>query len=70
MGKQFTETFKTITCQNGCKNLYFEGIEDSVRNKIKRTKVNYQIQHWINNYSRKIIGGLSANILEQKHIAA
>jgi hypothetical protein len=39
MGKLFTETFKTITCDNGCENLDFEGIENSVRNKGKRTKV-------------------------------
>jgi IS30 family transposase len=103
MGKLFTETFKTITCDNGCENLDFEGIENSVRNKGKRTKVYYahpysswergtnentnkmirrfvpkgvdislfsnkqimQIQHWINNYPRRILGGLSANMIEQ-----
>jgi IS30 family transposase len=108
MGKMFTETFKTITCDNGCENLDFEGIENSVRNKKKRTKVYYahpysswergtneninkmirrfvpkgvdistfsnkqimQIQHWINNYPRRIFGGLSANMLENKRIAA
>ena len=106
LGKQFTETFKTITCDNGCENLDFEGIQNSVRNKGKRTKVYYahpfsswergtnentnkiirrfipkgidistfagkkimQIQHWINNYPRKILGGLSANMVEQKFI--
>lgn len=108
MGKLFTETFKTITCDNGCENLDFEGIENSVRNKGKRTKVYYahpysswergtnentnriirrfvpkgvdislfpkkqimQIQHWINNYPRRILGGLSANMLEQNCISA
>ena len=108
MGKLFTETFKTITCDNGCENLDFEGIENSVRNKRKRTKVYYahpysswergtnentnkmirrfvpkgidisifsykqikQIQHWINNYPRKILGGLSANMMEEKSISA
>jgi IS30 family transposase len=108
MGNLFTETFKTITCDNGCENLDFEGIENSVRNKEKRTKVYYahpysswergtneninkmirrfipkgtdistfsnkqimQIQHWINNYPRRILGGLSANMIEQKHVAA
>lgn len=33
IGKSFAETFKTITCDNGCGNLDFEGIETSVRNK-------------------------------------
>jgi IS30 family transposase len=108
MGKLFIETFKTITCDNGCENLDFEGIENSVRNKRKRTKVYYahpysswergtnentnkmirrfipkgidisifsckqikQIQHWINNYPRKILGGLSANMMEEKSISA
>jgi len=108
MGKLFAETFKTITCDNGCENLDFEGIENSGRNKKKRTKVYYahpysswergtneninkmirrfvpkgvdistfcnkeimQIQHWINNYPRRIFGGLSANMLEKKRIAA
>lgn len=41
MGMLFSETFKTITCDNGCENLDFEGIENSVRNKRKRTKVYY-----------------------------
>lgn len=107
-GKQFAEIFKTITCDNGCENLDFEGIENSVMNKGKRTKVYYahpysswergtnentnriirrfipkgvdisaysvkqimQIQHWINNYPRRILGGLSANMLEQNRISA
>ncbi|MGH4138408.1 MAG: IS30 family transposase, partial [Clostridium sp.] len=25
-----------------------------------------QIQHWINNYPRRIFGGISANMMEQK----
>jgi len=29
-----------------------------------------QIQHWINNYPRKILGGLSANMMEQKLLVA
>jgi len=108
MGKLFVKTFKTITCDNGCENLDFEGIERSIRNKKKRTKVYYahpysswergtneninkmirrfipkgvdistfsdkqimQIQHWINNYPRKILGGLSANMMEQKLLVA
>jgi len=41
MGTLFSDTFKTITCDNGCENLDFEGIENSVRNKGKRTKVYY-----------------------------
>jgi len=106
MGMLFSKTFKTITCDNGCENLDFEGIENSVRNKRKRTKVYYahpysswergtneninkmirrfipkgvdisafskkqiiQIQHWINNYPRRIFNGLSANMMEQKTI--
>lgn len=106
MGMLFSETFKTITCDNGCENLDFEGIENSVRNKRKRTKVYYahpysswergtneninkmirrfipkgldisvfsgkqimQIQHWINNYPRRIFNGLSSNMMEQKTI--
>ena len=108
MGKSFSETFKTITCDNGCENLDFEGIEKSVRSKKERTKVYYahpysawergtnentnkvirrfipkgvdisvfsnkqikNIQHWINNYPRRILGGFSANIAEQKLAAA
>jgi IS30 family transposase len=108
MGKLFSETFKTITCDNGCENLDFKGIENSVRNKKKRTKVYYahpysswergtnentnkmirrfvpkgvdislfsskqimQIQHWINNYPRRILGGLSANMIAQNCIPA
>jgi IS30 family transposase len=106
MGMLFSETFKTITCDNGCENLDFEGIENSIRNKGKRTKVYYahpysswergtneninkmirrfipkgvdilaftknqimQIQHWINNYPRRIFNGLSANMVENKTI--
>lgn len=102
--KKFRETFKTITCDNGCENLDFEGIERSVLTKSKRTKVYYahpysawergsnenanklirrfipkgldisefsherikMIEHWINNYPRKIFGGLSSNILIQR----
>lgn len=108
IGTSFSKTFKTITCDNGCENLDFEGIENSIRNKGKRTKVYYahpfsswergtneninkmirrfipkgvdisafsvkqimQIQHWINNYPRRILGGLSANMIEQRAINA
>lgn len=107
-GKAFSEIFKAITCDNGCENLNFEGIENSVRDKEKRTKVYYahpycawergtneninktirrfipkgvdismfsdkeikQIQHWINNYPRRVLDGLSANMAERKIIAA
>lgn len=41
MKKTFSITFKTITCDNGCENLDFEGIEISVLNKRSRTKVFY-----------------------------
>ncbi len=107
-GKKFAVMFKTITCDNGCENLDFEGIERSFISKGKRTKVYYAhpfsswergtneninkmirrfipkgtdiseysnkeimyIQHWINNYPRKILGGLSANMLEEKLMVA
>ena len=99
--KRFRETFKTITCDNGCENLDFEGIERSVLTKSKRTKVYYahpysawergsnenanklirrfilkgadigkfsherikMIEHWINNYPRRSLNGLSSNRL-------
>ena len=38
---RFKEIFKTITCDNGCENLDFEGIERSVFTGEKRTKVYY-----------------------------
>jgi IS30 family transposase len=107
-GSTFRILFKTITCDNGCENLDFDGIERSIRTKGKRTKVYYahpysswergtnenlnkmirrfipkgmdisnftgkqimQIQHWINNYPRKILGGLSANMMEQRLLVA
>jgi transposase, IS30 family len=107
-GSSFRKTFKTITCDNGCENLDFDGIEKSIRNREKRTKVYYahpysswergtnenlnkmirrfipkgvdisnftekqimQIQHWINNYPRKILSGLSANMMEQRLLVA
>ena len=97
--KQFRETFKTITCDNGTEFLDFENAEKSVLTKIPRTKVYFchpysswergtneninkmirrfipkgaimedyskeqvqQIQAWINNYPRKILGGISSN---------
>ena len=102
--KKFRETFKTITCDNGCENLDFEGIEKSVFTKKKRTEVYYAhpysawergtnenanklirrfipkgvdigefsherikiIEHWINNYPRRIFGGMSSNMLTEK----
>ena len=102
--KKFRETFKTITCDNGCENLDFEGIEKSVFTKKKRTEVYYahpysawergtnenanklirrfipkgadigkfthekikMIEHWINNYPRRILNGLSSNMLTEK----
>ena len=108
LGSRFSEKFKTITCDNGCENLDFKGIEESIRNKGTRTKVYYahpfsawergtneninrmirrfvpkgcdiaafgnkeilRIQHWINNYPRRILGGLSANMAVQKYFAA
>ena len=106
--KKFAKKFKTITCDNGCENLDFEGIEKSVNNKKPRTKVYYahpysswergtneninkmirrfipkgidisffsdeeirRIEHWINNYPRRILCGLSANMAVQKYFAA
>lgn len=97
--KRFMEMFKTVTCDNGCENLDFEGIEKSVLRKRKRTKVYYAhpysawergtnenanklirrfipkgadigkfsekeiriIEHWINNYPRRSLNGLSTN---------
>lgn len=102
--KKFRETFKTITCDNGCENLDFEGIERSALIKKKRTKVYYahpysawergtnenanklirrfipkgtdigefsrerikMIEHWINNYPRRILNGSSSNMLIKK----
>lgn len=99
--KKFRETFKTITCDNGCENLDFEGIERSVLTKQPRTKVYYahpysawergtnentnklirrfipkgadisqfsherikMIEHWINNYPRKIFNGASSYMM-------
>jgi len=99
--KKFKKIFKTITCDNGCENLDFEGIERSIYTKKNRTKVYYahpysawergsnenanklirrfipkgadigefsherikMIEHWINNYPRRIFNGLSANML-------
>ena len=99
--KTFRETFKTITCDNGCENLDFEGIERSVLTKQSRTKVYYahpysawergsnenanklirrfipkganigefsherikMIEHWINNYPRRIFNGKSSNMM-------
>ena len=102
--KKFRETFKTITCDNGCENLDFKGIEKSALTKKKRTEVYYahpysswergsnenanklvrkfiptgadigevthkrvkMIEDWINNYPRRILNGLSSNMLLEK----
>ena len=40
-GSRFSNKFKTITCDNGCENLDFKGIEKSIRKKGHRTKVYY-----------------------------
>lgn len=42
--KKFRETFKTITCDNGCENLDFEGIERSCLTEIPRTKYTMPIR--------------------------
>ena len=106
--KAFRETFKTITCDNGCENLDFEGIARSVLVKQKRTTVYYahpysawergsnenanklirrfipkgvdigefsherikMIEHWINNYPRRLFNGLSSNMLIQQQNVA
>ena len=100
--RKFREKFNTITCDNGCENPDFEGIERSALTKGKRTKVYYahpysawergsnenanklirrfipkganigefsherikMIEHWINNYPRRIFGGLSSNMVK------
>lgn len=108
LGKAFYNKFKTITCDNGCENLDFEGMERSVLRKKKRTKVYYAhpysafergtnenenklirrfipkganiadyskdeiqyIQNWINNYPRKIFGGLSSYMMMKNNNVA
>lgn len=108
LGSKFSKIFKTITCDNGCENLNFEGIERSVLRNTYRTKVYYahpysawergtneninkmirrfiskgadiskytkkeikRIEHWINNYPRKILNGLSANMYEERYFTA
>jgi len=95
---KFKKIFKTITRDNGCENLDFKGMEQSVLTKGERTKVYYAhpysswergsnecanklirrfipkdsnisnfskryiqfIEHWINNYPRKMFGGFSS----------
>ena len=39
--KKFKKIFKTITCDNGCENLDFKGMERSVLTNIPRTQVFY-----------------------------
>jgi len=108
LGKEFSNTFKTITCDNGGEFLDFESVEKSIKNKQKRTQVYFahpysawergtneninkmirrfvpkgvdisafshkeieRIQNWINNYPRRILDGLSANMAVQKYMAA
>ena len=103
--EKFRKTIKTITCDNGCENLDYEGIERSVFAKQKRTAVYYahpysawergsnenanklirrfipkgadiaefsherikMIEHWINNYPRKIFNGKSSNDMLKVH---
>lgn len=106
--KTFSDTFKTITCDNGVEFLDFASIERSIRTKSKRTRVYYchaysswergtneninrmirrifpkgtsfdmvtkqqvqEMQDWINNYPRKILGGLSSHeFLKSKGLA-
>ena len=99
----FRKTFKTITCDNGVEFSDIKGIEQSCRNKGKRTEVYFchpycscergsnenenklvrrhipkgddiglyspadirNINEWINNYPRKIFGGMSSNEYKQ-----
>lgn len=106
--KEFRRIFKTITCDNGCENLDFVGIERSVLTKKNRTKVYYahpysawergsnenanklirrfipkgadigkfsherikMIEHWINNYPRRLFNGLSSSMLIQQQNVA
>lgn len=105
--KKFRETFKTITCDNGCENLDYAGIESSAITKGKRTKVYYahpysawergsnenanklirrfipkgsdigkfsherikMIEHWINNYPRRLFNGQSSQMLINQILA-
>ena len=78
MGKLFNETFKTITWDNGCEKLDFEGSENSVRNKGKRTKIYYVhlYSSWersINENTNKMIGrfvpkGVDISLFSSKQI--
>lgn len=108
LGKEFYKKFKTITCDNGCENLDFEGMERSVLRKAPRTKIYYAhpysafergtnenenklirrfipkgedigkyskkqieyIEHWINNYPRKIFNGASSYMMIKKNKVA
>jgi len=96
--EKFRETFKTLTCDNGCEFLDHEGIEQSAVTDGKRVSVYYAhpysawergsnenanklirrfipkgadigefsperiqlIEHWINNYPRRRLGGKSS----------
>lgn len=102
----FRKKFKTVTCDNGVEFSDIKGIEQSCRNKGKRTEVYFchpycscergsnenqnklvrrhipkgddiglyspadirNINEWINNYPRRIFGGLSANQFKSKYV--
>lgn len=107
--KKFRETFKTITCDNGCEFLDFLHMQKSRRNKtLPRTQVYYchpycasergtnentnklirrwipkgadigaisqqeikRIEHWINNYPRKIFEGKSSDAKKKEAFKA
>lgn len=109
LGKEgFSKKFKTITTDNGCEFLDFEGMEKSILGNEKRTKIYFchpycswergtneninrmirrfipkgvdiaaysekeieRIQHWINNYPRKVLGGCSANTAKSRENVA
>lgn len=62
--KRFCEVFKSITCDNGCENLDWEGMERSVLCKQKRTTVYYA--HPYSAYERGSNEG--ANVLIRRFV--
>lgn len=62
--KRFCEVFKSITCDNGCENLDWEGIERSISGKQKRTTVYYA--HPYSAYERGANEG--ANVLIRRFV--
>ena len=62
--KRFCEVFKSITCDNGCENLDWKGIERSVSGKQKRTIVYYA--HPYSAYERGANEG--ANVLIRRFV--